>query len=345
MTVFVYYPRGTQTGGPEALHQLVHELGQLGVDAALVPLAGTEGRGEVDAYRRYSCRYADRVVDEPGSVIVSPEISLSVLRGVDHATRVIWWLSIDNAPLFRVSRMVARTDPSRLVLKARLEESAATLLGRRSPRRTQRQLIASSVNCTQSAYAWSFLYSRLHVVPSMLSDYTSIEEGTRAPASAGDRPVVAYNPRRGAHHYPELIRRRPDLEWLPIQAMSRREVVAALRRSTIFLDLGHQPGKDRLPREAALAGAVVVIAREGAGAYDADFPLPWRYKVGLGGGVEQIVESALGVIDTAIADPAKALEDQQGLVSWVADERRRFRAEVEAIFVRHELGSDVPGFR
>ena len=36
--VFVYYPRGVETGGPEALHQLVDSLRRLKVEAFLVPI-------------------------------------------------------------------------------------------------------------------------------------------------------------------------------------------------------------------------------------------------------------------------------------------------------------------
>ena len=33
------------------------------------------------------------------------------------------------------------------------------------------------------------------------------------------------------------------------------------------VDLGHHPGKDRLPREAALAGCVTVVGRAGAAVF------------------------------------------------------------------------------
>ena len=45
-----------------------------------------------------------------------------------------------------------------------------------------------------------------------------------------------------------------------------------------YIDFGPHPGMDRLPREAALAGCIVITNREGAAAHDEDVPLPPEYK-------------------------------------------------------------------
>ena len=52
--ISVYYPRGVRTGGPEALHQLVHTLVEQGHDAVLTPMPGTESTPRCAAYRSYS---------------------------------------------------------------------------------------------------------------------------------------------------------------------------------------------------------------------------------------------------------------------------------------------------
>jgi hypothetical protein len=41
-----------------------------------------------------------------------------------------------------------------------------------------------------------------------------------------------------------------------------------------YVDFGHLPGKDRLPREAAASGAVVFVRKAGAGRFADDFPIP-----------------------------------------------------------------------
>ena len=45
-----------------------------------------------------------------------------------------------------------------------------------------------------------------------------------------------------------------------------------------YIDFGPHPGMDRLPREAALAGCIVLTIGEGAANFDKDVPLPPQFK-------------------------------------------------------------------
>ncbi|MFC3399287.1 hypothetical protein ACFOEP_12775 [Microbacterium amylolyticum] len=51
--VYVYYPRGLATGGPEALHQLVDSLRRQGREAYLVAVPGTERAPRAQRYAHY----------------------------------------------------------------------------------------------------------------------------------------------------------------------------------------------------------------------------------------------------------------------------------------------------
>ena len=44
------------------------------------------------------------------------------------------------------------------------------------------------------------------------------------------------------------------------------------------MDFGNHPGKDRIPREAAISGCCVITGRQGAAAFYEDVPIPDRYK-------------------------------------------------------------------
>ena len=126
----------------------------------------------------------------------------------------------------------------------------------------------------------------------------------------GDRDIdVLYNPHKGMHYTDELIRRcsgrRPGsgkagvgsgngddgrskrMTFAPIGSglhgrhrLPPSSVSALLRRARIYVDFGPHPGMDRLPREAALAGCLVVTNREGAARYKEDVPIPEEYRVG-----------------------------------------------------------------
>jgi hypothetical protein len=99
---------------------------------------------------------------------------------------------------------------------------------------------------------------------------------------------VVYNPAKGIHYTNEIIRRAGQtLQIVPIGKgpngqvrMTGTEVTNLLHRAKVYIDFGPHPGMDRLPREAALAGCIVLTNRDGAAGYDVDVPLPNEFKFG-----------------------------------------------------------------
>ena len=61
--------------------------------------------------------------------------------------------------------------------------------------------------------------------------------------------------------------------------MSRAEVREALCKVKVYADFGSHPGRDRMPREAALCGACVLTNRRGSANFAEDVPLPTLYKL------------------------------------------------------------------
>ena len=58
-----------------------------------------------------------------------------------------------------------------------------------------------------------------------------------------------------------------------LKGMSRRQVNETLRRCKVYVDNGYHPGKDRMPREAAMHGCVVITNKSGSAAYWEDVPI------------------------------------------------------------------------
>lgn len=96
---------------------------------------------------------------------------------------------------------------------------------------------------------------------------------------------ILYNPLKGLH-YTDEIRRRSEkkFHFTPISGkdnsrLSPTEVIKLLGRGKVYIDFGNHPGMDRLPREAAMAGCIVITNKEGAAYYDEDVPIPSQYKI------------------------------------------------------------------
>jgi hypothetical protein len=302
-TVYVYVIRGHRAGGLEALHQFVHELTALGVEAWLVASPDSRGLPEEPAYAAYGCRYAENIPDSPDSVVVVPEVAISFLDSYPRSKRAIWWLSVDFGEPYN--------------------EHPWTSRGR------LRVLIQGAHNLTQSEYARVEIARREGVTTHMLTDYT-VFAGGPGRLHDGGPGSVAYNPFRGDERTSLVRARAPHLDWRPIQGLSRSGVDDLLRRTTVYLDLGFHPGKDRIPREAALAGCVVVVGRDGSAAYDEDVPLPGGYKVDLDGDPEHVAVEVADRLARIVADPDPHREAQRSYVESIGREREVFGQEVAA---------------
>lgn len=337
MTTYVYYPRGLATGGPEALHQLVDSLRRQGQEAFLVPIPGTETTPRAERYAHYDAPEAHAVVDAAGNHVVVPETQALLLKGLRRARPFLWWLSIDYAPRFVIER-----DRTSLLPIERGRNHRAPLLQVRQVKRALRglatgedRLLGRVEHLAQSHYAWNHVFAHLGRPGSILSDYTPVAPSA---ADAADRIArVTYNPAKSRPIMAEFAKRWPGIELLPLQNMTGDEVAEALRTSLVYLDLGAHPGKDRLPREAAVAGSVVLVANRGAAANGVDVPIPREHKIDV---LPDVVMNAKRALDGVLADPAAALAAQADYRERITHERAVFDDEVAAVFIHGETGAD-----
>ena len=329
--VFVYYPRGIRTGGPEALHQLVSSMRQLGIEAFLVPQPGTEDSPRAKEYAHYDAPELPIIDDSEGHAIVASEYAYRLLREVKKAERFVWWLSIDNSPLFIGERRLVDQNFLGTLTSAKLRYETAKVAVRRlrSRFRGDYKLLQQCRHLTQSAYAAAFLYSRLNIVSSMLSDFTNPLESKPITSAVDRGRTIAYNPKKAAAITARLAEAYPAGTFVPLANMSRHEVLATLSTSAVYLDLGTHPGKDRMPREAVLSGCVTLVARRGSGAFDLDVPVPAHHKLPT---IHNPVDEAVALLDNVFDDIHRFLGEQSNYRAIVENEHSTFLSEISGTF-------------
>jgi hypothetical protein len=299
----------------------------------------------VAEYEHYDAPEADAADDARDVAVVFPEVYLAPIRDLRHARPVCWWLSVDKSALWSAPTELENRrrlgQPSDTVLRLRLLKQAVV---RR--RWAGRMADPRVLHLAQSEYARMFLLEHSGLDALLVSDYLphAADDEELPLTPAGNPPVVAYQPAKGGHLVDQVrALLRDSVSWIPIQGMDHAGVRRALEKSSAFLDLGHQPGKDRLPREAALAGAVTLVARVGAGANDVDIPLPAAHKIPYSGDMARV---AADVLLAVLADVEGSYTQQAGYRASVRDERRRFHDEVRTAFPaprRAQPSSDAAG--
>lgn len=130
-------------------------------------------------------------------------------------------------------------------------------------------------------------------VTEFITTHASEQDDSSSPSPLPRDLGVVYNPIKGMHFTDEIVRRansnqrKGGITFTPIgkgpggrERMTGEEVAALLRRAKVYIDFGPHPGMDRLPREAALAGCIIVTNRRGAAGNETDVPIPSRFKFG-----------------------------------------------------------------
>ena len=72
---------------------------------------------------------------------------------------------------------------------------------------------------------------------------------------------------------------REDIKWIPIIRLRADQVALLMCIAKVYIDFGPHPGKDRIPREAAVCGCCIITNREGSAEYSEDVGIPEEYKL------------------------------------------------------------------
>lgn len=260
---FVVCPGNTVTGGPELLHQLVDALNKQGADAYIL-YHPFDVRFEIPKqYSAYEVKQG-KLEDVQSNNLFLSETNTAMAAKFPNASINIWWLSVD----FYLG-----------VYRESMYSDALRYLWNLALKRAPIYRLKKYVHWAQSNYAKEFLEKK-GIASKMLSDYLNpSHEGLENEVSPKKEDIILYNPKKGRKRTEKLISEYPKLSFIPIKDMTAEEVSKTLRAAKIYIDFGHHPGKDRLPREAAAAGCCVISGRHGAAENLYDLPIGSRYKL------------------------------------------------------------------
>jgi hypothetical protein len=319
----VIYTSSAYTGGPFALMQLYLELRarkvnceMLYYDKASIQLTNTQHSEALEVSYNDGLPhpladingldqtpvYASRIL--PEDVLILPEVLIPMLLSLHQAgfkRTVLWWLSWDNAKTSNMNHL-------------------STL-----------NALHTSVHIFQSHYARD--QARKFGLDGLLvSDYTlSFENSTRDKLSEHKSIDLCYFEKKalGAQELIETL--KSEFNVVSINNLKQEQVKDLMRSTKVFLDLGNHPGKDRMPREAALCECIPVVRRVGAADYYSDVPLPEDLKLTV-----QVLRSTTLLVQIlrALLNNWESYNNKLNSYRWyILSEREMFSREVESFIL------------
>lgn len=264
MIYIIACPEGLVSGGPELAHQLCYTLTNEGCEAYMYyysPNGQIVDTCTPIPYQKYNTKHIvdSSVLDDYSTALILPETGIPIFCFYPNCRWYLWWMSVDNylSAVGYPNNTNGQIDPFDLAN------------------------IPTITHLVQSEYAKDFTQNTIGIAPEnifYLSDYLNQEFFANTNADSEKRNLIAYNPKKGFDVLAPLIEATPQFNWVPIINMNPQQVSALLHTAKVYVDFGNHPGKDRIPREAAISGCCIITNKLGSAAYYEDVPIPSRYK-------------------------------------------------------------------
>lgn len=322
--VYIICPAYVKTGGPELLHQLANKLDKMGIDVTMA-YYGTKEENKnyrnknFDIYIDKAIRLED-IEDNENNLLIIPEVRLWFLKKFKKSRKCVWWLSVDGIytnlgisnciKTYRIKRTI------KMILKNEISYSLNVIK-------------KADYHLCQSKYAMEFLKEHNVKECEYLSDYLNksyIENSKRQEEKENN---VVYNPKKGIEFTKKLIERSPDTNWVPIINMTNEEVLNLLLKSKVYIDFGNHPGKDRIPREAAMCGCCIITGKRGSAKFYEDVPIKDDFKFE---DKEENIDNILEKIKTCLENYEEQNSYFEDYRKEIIGEEEKFEKDIKKIF-------------
>lgn len=305
------------TGGLTLAHQLCYELIQQGYSAYMYYYFGYGQKKDNpvnENYKKFNLPYVLRIEDEVQNIVVTPETNVNLLRKVQKAQKVIWWMSVDNYFKSLKSKRNIIIDFFGLF-----------------PYDFRKSNITHFV---QSYYAKDFL-KRQGVDEKkimFLSDYLDLDfllESNIYSSNNKRKSVVLYNPKKGWSFTNKIIKNASNIEWEALTNLTPAQMIVKLGTSKVYIDFGNHPGKDRIPREAAILGCCVITGKRGSARYSNDVSIKDCYKFD---DIDSEIPNIIAKIESCLQNYENHIVDFNSYRNDILKGQEEFQSNVEFIF-------------
>lgn len=345
--IYVAAPANAATGGPELLHQLVYHLRKdLGIDAFVFYYPNNHPDPIPSEYKHYNVPFVREIEDKEENILIVPEVTsgIKLLHNYSTIRKVLWWLSVDNFYLsallssrknFFFRRAINKL--SRLFFNKPvfdIGELALKKIKKYSLQDFKEIIEQVDFHLVQSYYA--MMHLQKNNIPKnkifYLSDYLN-EDFLKINTDLSKKEnIVVYNPKKGFVFTRKIIKKAPDIKFVPIVNMTRKQVIETLQRAKVYIDFGNHPGKDRIPREAAILGCCVITGMRGSAKYFEDVPIPNEYKFE---DKEENIPRIIDKIRECFENYEKKTKDFESYREIIKSEPEKFIEDLKKIFGKY----------
>lgn len=326
--IYILAPANVATWWVELLHQLAFKINSvLWFENVFIKYLWEKNgvNPTPKDYDKYSIKRISEIEDLEENILIVPEIYSLELFKFKKIRKVVRWLSVDNYYFSQWVNVFFRNFNYRILLKLFWNQNYLWF---------NSKLKEIDVHLVQCEYVKQHLLSKgidkKHI--EYLSDYLIADFFENKWGEEEKENIVCYNPKKWFEYAKKLIRymQNDDVKFIPIQNMSRQEVINLLKKSKIYIDFWYFPWKDRIPREASTLWCLIIISRMWAWWFSKDFPIDEKYKIKNLSNIKNIRDKILFSMEN-YHNLIKQFEDYNSLIK---NDEEKFNNDLKHVFVR-----------
>lgn len=140
--------------------------------------------------------------------------------------------------------------------------------------------------------------------------------------------TIAYNPAKGIQLAQAFISQHAEYQYIPLRNLNQLEIINALDEAQIYIDFGHFPGKDRIPREALTRNCIIFIHDAGCASDFESFPIDNFFRFS----DTDIIDGTLNnKISYALLNYEETLDKQILFKNLIRKESEKFQEQVKTL--------------
>lgn len=282
--IYIICTSNNISGGPETLHQLANKINEDKLGEAIIVYYGKQ-KQIPDKFSKYNVKVAKKIEDSEDNLLIVPEVLTYYMYRYKKINKCIWWLSLDNyyRSLLKNRVKIFKEKNPKCKFLAPLAYLYSLIIERRGKSFTfgkDKNEIFHMYNCE---YAKQYLISQgvkeectQYLCGPIRKEYFKNNEMDK-------KNIVVYNPKKGLKYTEKIInyfkeKENKDIEFVPIENMTAEQVHNLLKTAKLYMDFGHFPGPERIPREAVVSNCCIITSKLGSAANLIDVPIPAQYK-------------------------------------------------------------------
>lgn len=346
--IYIMAPANSFTGGPELLHQIAVSIKKIfKVNPIMFYLPQNDKNPVHEQFKKYKLNYSYSIDDQSKNLLIIPEhfMFLKYSQKFKNIRKVLWWLSLDNYFGYKFKydynkffRSIIKI-PFNIcnffnkITKYRFGiftiHDYLKLFYKKSKINNFVEFQQINLHLSQSHYAYDFLKKYFKNLKYLSDFQRPIIIKNYKKKNKLKKNIICYSSK--SNDFFDYLKNNSNFKMIKLAGYNNKQLINIFRKTKIYMDFGYHPGKDRMPREAALFGNCIITNQKGSANNNVDIPIKSKYKFSE---VKSNIPKINRLIEKIFNDYKKEIKNFKFYQNIVLKEKFKFESDLRNIFTK-----------